>query len=443
MLAPVWLLLAIAGMRHRPFCANNTNISNGRANFATSHSITMLERDVVLLSLLAQDDDGLQNKQTLGERRVVRHASSDAFRDKVRTVLSEGGPESRAWLARLVARAYVVKPLDSAAVAVEQQQQQQPGSALPSADSALELGEDHGSAEALGLDGAYALQRSSVSGSLTDAGQSAVRAQTASAMTGTDHDLIVRLSDSQDMYLQAAGRLFVALNMTMHELEQTISAEAIPYLLLSIHSDTGSYLQHPVLLYCRSVLRKSFEDCWIPPTEEDRASQCCRQIEAALDRAVQEEPSDQAKHQTAICEMIYELVLYYIIVDRPDQSTAYLALLRQMLLTFGIMPESASWLDVCRLERIEQLCDEHSKLAVATPAEPTNLTNLLAQADKLQERDLPDVLNLLIDAAFSRTLPIHAMRVFSTTLAAKSSIDLAMLSWMCNAVSIAFTPGKP
>ncbi|KAJ1344330.1 hypothetical protein BSLG_001140 [Batrachochytrium salamandrivorans] len=71
---------------------------------------------------------------------------------------------------------------------------------------------------------------------------------------------MLRLTDSQDMYLQAASRTLMSFGF----------------------DEYTDKLQHPFLLYSRFMLRKYMKTCLVPESERDLVAQCAKIVELSL-----------------------------------------------------------------------------------------------------------------------------------------------------------------
>ncbi|KAK5673107.1 Integrator complex subunit 8 [Batrachochytrium dendrobatidis] len=270
---------------------------------------------------------------------------------------------------------------------------------------------------------------------------------------------ILPLTDAQDMYLQAAARLFLCLNLDVGDLVGWLPLECIPYLLLSINSnECDDQLRHPFLLYSRFMLRKYLNTCMIPENERELVADCAKFVENAIgslriksaasfkDSTDMDMDADKAflLDQTVFV-MLFELAMYNYIIDMPKIAAGWFSLLWAH---YEQQPHASGnierLIDIKLAKRVEKMCKQ-----ACAPVSQTDLfstSNIITQLHFF-ERFIENTSDL-VSAAIVRSIPLSCRRTIarifsnrviqtdaqSTTKSPKSIVVLVHL--VCNSLSV-------
>ncbi|KAH6578904.1 hypothetical protein BASA60_003493 [Batrachochytrium salamandrivorans] len=272
---------------------------------------------------------------------------------------------------------------------------------------------------------------------------------------------MLRLTDSQDMYLQAASRLFICLDLDVSDLIGWIPTHSIPYLLLSINRDEYTdKLQHPFLLYSRFMLRKYMKTCLVPESERDLVAQCAKIVEGAVDTVTSSSPHSKSlkmdrkmespvdgriiRDMQIIPVMLFELAMYNFIVDKPAVAVNWFQALWAH--KNGLLSDTTTKgrIDVVLARKVEKMCSQ----ACAHISRTDTWTADTALAQMHSFGRFSESLNDLVGAAITKSSPILCRRIMARIFAKAATgenRDLEnhastphsfMLHFICNALSV-------
>ncbi|KAL2911476.1 Integrator complex subunit 8 [Polyrhizophydium stewartii] len=279
---------------------------------------------------------------------------------------------------------------------------------------------------------------------------------------------VIALRDPQEMYLCAAARMALCMDLNVAELALVVPAVAVPYLLLSVDASEVMSVQHPFLLFSRYCILQHTAGCFVPPEMRESARDCAgfvdEAVRALLESEIKAQPQADDVQQQALsvaerrdaagvsrwvlqlprrrvrallCQMVAELGMYHLVADSPDKAVEAVQLLRSLLGRFGLSLDEAG-VDGIRLRRIESMCAAAKAQARERAA---SSESLLVRVHTRGVGDVPH--ERLIAEAIRRTTPMAYRRASARSARSlESGSDLYYVATLCNAVSVVLDRGK-